>query len=47
MFGLVSALSEGSESRGKIHFEKSKQVFLILCQNKVGIFQTKFLLYIE
>lgn len=47
MFGLVSALSEGSESRGKIHFEKSKQVFLILCQNEVGIFQTKFLLYIE
>lgn len=31
MFGLVSALSEGLEGRGKIHFEKSKQVFLILC----------------
>ena len=47
MFGLVSVLSEGLEGRGKIHFEKSKQVFLILCQSKFGVFQTKLLLYIE
>lgn len=47
MFGLVSALSEGLEGRGKIHFEKSKQVFLILCRSKFGVFQTKLLLYIE
>lgn len=46
MFGLVSALSEGLEGRGKIHFEKSKQVFLILCWSKFGVFSNKtFIIY--
>lgn len=42
MFGLVSALSEGLEGRGKIHFEKSSKVFLSFAEASL-VFSNKTL----